>query len=190
MDMNGVPGAADPWPLPVSVAANRLADEAAWIFAGEVWGFEFDWTPSDRARNIAEYFMLTPMGAIQRGDERLVPEEAHTEGSSLLAWVSYRPSEADATLLASYGRSPWRSAQGMGKASYLKGYEGRRLAYEDSAREALRDLLRGMEPNKPRRVRGRIVFAGQPRLIVSGGNYVAQARFRIDETDLQSYEVY
>jgi hypothetical protein len=187
-DLNGIPASGDPWPLPLPVAAGRLVDEAAFVFSGQLWGFDFDWTPSDKARNVAEYFAIVPAGGIPHGDPRLLPEDTRVEGQSLLAYVSYRPTATEAGLLASYALSPWKSAQGQGSGSYLKGYAGRREAYGEAARAALRDLLRGLEPNKPRRVKGVIVFSGTPRIAVVDGDYRVYARFRIKVTEVQSWE--
>lgn len=189
-DLDGVPQSGDPWPLPLAVAAARLADEAAWIFAGQVWGFDFEWTPLDRTRHIEESFGMKPSGSIPKGDPRLAPEDSHVDGQRLVAYVSYNPTASESGLLASYGRSPWKSAQGTGSGDYLRGHLGRRLAYEDAARAAIRDLLRGLEPNKPRRVKGHIVFASTPRIAVADGAYKVEARFRIEVTEVQGYGVF
>ena len=189
-DLDGVPQSGDPWPLPLAVAASRLAEEAAWVFAGQVWGFEFEWTPLDRTRHIEESFSMKPSGSIPKGDPRLAPEDSRVEGQRLLAYVSYDPTSSEAGLIASYARSPWKSAQGTGMGDYLRGYQGRRLAYEDAARAAIRDLLRGLEPNKPRRVKGRIVFASTPRIAVADGTYKVEARFRIEVTEVLEYGLY
>lgn len=189
-DLDGVPQSGDPWPLPLAVAAGRLAEEAAWVFAGQVWGFDFEWTPLDRTRQIAESFSMKPSGSIPKGDPRLAPEDSHVDGQRLVAYVSYNPTSSEAGLIASYARSPWKSAQGTGFGDYLRGYQGRRLAYEDAARAAIRDLLRGLEPNKPRRVKGHIVFAAAPRIAVADGAYKVEARFRIEVTGVEDYGLY
>lgn len=189
-DLDGVPQSGDPWPLPLTVAAGRLAEEAAWVFAGQVWGFEFEWTPLDRTRHIEEAFGMKPSGSIPKGDPRLAPEDSHVDGRRLVAYVSYNPTASESGLLASYGRSPWKSAQGTGYGDYLLGYRGRRMAYEDAARAAIRELLRSLEPNKPRRVRGRIVFASTPRIAVADGVYRVEARFRIELTEVEEYGLY
>lgn len=189
-DLNGVPQGGDPWSLPLPVAAERLADEAAYVFAGQVWGFDFEWTPSDKARSIKESFVMKPSGSIPHADPRLVPGDSRVVGQTLRAYVSYSPSATELSMMDAYGRAPWKSAQGTGYGDWLKGLGGRKEAYEDAARDAIRNLLRGLEPNKPRRVRGRAAFDGTPRIAVVDGAYRVQARFRIDVTDVLAYGVY
>ncbi len=189
-DLGGIPASGDPYPLPLDLAARRLVDEAAWVYSGTVYGFSFDWTPSDKARAIEESFSLVARGSIERGDPRFVPEAARSEAGRLYSYVSYSPDAAQRSMLSAYSRSPWRSSQGIGHGEYFKGYAGRRAAYEDSARQAIRELLRGLEPNKPRRVKGCIVFSGTPRIGLVEGVYAVQARFRIEVTEVLDYEVF
>jgi hypothetical protein len=188
--LEGIPQTGEPWPLPLAVAAERLASEAAWVFAGEIWGFAFDWTPSDKARGLADSFRLEALGSIPKGDPRLHADPARVADGRLLAYVSWRPNETELGLVAASGRSPWQSVQGGGKGLYQRGEDGRREAFEEAAKAALRELLRGLEPNKPRRVRGRMVFASPPRIGLVDGAWLVQARYRVEVQEVQAYGVY
>jgi hypothetical protein len=190
MELADPPGLSASSPAVVDNAATRLVEEAAFVFSGQLWGFSFDWTPSDRARKIAESFDLLSARKIERGDPRLIPEASRVEEGRLLAYVSWRASPGELALLASYAREPWKNAQGLGRGDYGRGLEGRRLAYEEAARAAIRELLRSLEPNKPRRVRGRLVLSAVPRIAVVDGAYLVQARFRIEVTEIYRYEVF
>jgi hypothetical protein len=189
-DMAGVPAAGDPYPLPESVAASRLVDEAAYVFAGEVWGFSFEWTPSDKVRKVQESLSFEPERSIAHGDPAMRPEDTRRSGDRLSAYVSFSPGASALALMETYSRSPWRSAQGIGKGDYLKGEAGRRAAYADAARAALRSLMQSLEPNKPRLVRGRMVFAAVPLVGIVDGAYAVQARFRVNVTEVERYELY
>lgn len=175
---------------PFEAARALLISDAAYVFAGEIWGFSFEWTPSDSARNIAESFSLEPTGAMEEGDPLLHPEALRQEGDRVLAYVSCSPGAAELSRVKSYSRSPWKGAQGRGRAIWNESFEGRKSAYADAAKNALRELLRGLEPNKPRRVKGKIVFASPPRVWIAEGLYQVEARFKVEVTELLSYEVY
>lgn len=188
--LEGIPQTGDPWPLPLAVAAERLANEAAWVFAGEIWGFAFEWTPSDKARGLADSFRLEALGSIPKGDPRLHADPARMADGRLLAYVAWRPNETEQGLVAASGKSPWLSVQGSGKGLYQRGEEGRREAFDEAAKAALRELLRSLEPNKPRRVRGRMVFTSPPRVGLVDGAWFVQARYRVEVQEVQAYGVY
>lgn len=190
MDLFPVPQAGEPEPLPGDLVARRLVEEAAWIFSGMVEGFSFEWTPSDIARAVAERFVLSPFGAIPFGDPRLRPGPSRRESGRLLAWIEFAPDAADRAALAAHGADPWKPAQGRGGAGLERGYPGRRAAYEDAVREAIRGLLRSLEPNKPKIVRGRAVFQAAPLLAIVEGRYQASVRMRIEVTEILEYVNY
>ncbi len=197
-----VASAGEAWPVSSEEAARRLVDEAAWVFAGMVWGFSFEYVPLDRARGIEEGFVLEPLGSIPWGDPRLIPGKLEPAGSRLLpeasfgpstelrAYVEYRPEAEGARLMEAYGAEPWVRSQGLGRADILGGWKARRAAYEDALREAVREYLRSIEPNKPRRAAGRVVFERVPAITVREGAYLVQARSRIEVLELAPYVVY
>jgi hypothetical protein len=66
----------------------------------------------------------------------------------------------------------------------------RRAAIIDASREALRAYLRGMEFNKPREVRGSFAFTSQPRLVLTGGRWIASVRLRVGVDEIIPYGGY
>jgi hypothetical protein len=175
---------------PEATARAILLADAAYVFAGEIWGFSFDWTPQDNARNIAETFSLAPSGRIGPDDPLLAVGKGRSEGERLLAYVSYSPDSSQVLRSEARARAPWKSAQGMGKSAWKEDFASREAAYADAARAAIRELLRGEEANKPRRVKGNIAFASPPRIWIADGLYVVQARFKVEVVELSPYEVY
>jgi hypothetical protein len=92
--------------------------------------------------------------------------------------------------MESYMQDPWKGSQGVGKADMNLGVKGRRAAYEDALRLAVRAYLQGLEPNKPRLVRGRVVFERPPTMALMGGYYTAQVRARVMVLEIQRYTLY
>jgi hypothetical protein len=189
-DSEAVPQKGEPWPIDEATRLSRLRGEAAYVYAGMISGFEFEWSPSDRTRAIAESFTLTPKAPIATDDGRLAIGPSREANGDLYAYASYSLSATEGLSLESYGREPWRSAQGLGKVDFIRGVPGRRAAYEDAARDAVSNLLRSLSPNKPRRVRGRLVFAEAPRMTLQGGFYTVRLKARIEVTELLSYGAY
>jgi hypothetical protein len=196
IDLQPVAAPGEPWPVQPEEAARRLLEEASWVFGGMLWGFGFAYSPLDRGRGIGESFELEPLGRIAKGDPRLLPGPGRVDErpgfppEALRAYVEYRPDEAQAAALESYGREPWARAQGLGSADLKRGWPGRREAYEDSLREALRAYLRGLEPNKPRMSKGRVVFDRPPTIAIREGRYLVQSRARVEVLETLPYVVY
>jgi len=178
------------WPPDSATVKGRLLSEAAYVFGGMSGGFDFEWVPPDSARGIAERFVLKPRLVLDARDPRILPEAPRYSGTDLFAYVSYMPDENEKLDIAAYRLDPWRSANGVGLADFINGYPGRRMAYEDAARDAVRSLLQSLSVNKPRRVRGRIVFSAIPRIVLSNSFYRVYLKARIQISEVQNYELY
>jgi hypothetical protein len=189
-DLAPVPGVGDEWPVSDATARSRLLDEAAWAYSGLIWGFDFEYAPYDKARNIAERFVLTPLGSLKPDSLSFAAGSRKVASDQLWSFVEYKPPAALVELMESYMQDPWKGSQGVGKADMNLGVKGRRAAYEDALRLAVRAYLQGLEPNKPRLVRGRVVFERPPTMALMGGYYTAQVRARVMVLEIQRYTLY
>jgi hypothetical protein len=99
------------------------------------------------------------------------------------------PPDSDAMVV-----EPGAVPQESGSASFEESLPfqvlARRAAIIDASREALRAYLRGLEFNKPREVRGSFAFASQPRLVLTGGRWVATVRLRVGVDEITPYGGY
>jgi hypothetical protein len=194
-DFEPVAGLGEEWPVSPETARSRVLDEAAWVFGGMIWGFEYRYTPYDKARAIPERFELESLGSLKPELLSLAPGAARkgdrlSGAEEFRSFVEYRPSPALSSLMAGYAQEPWVSCQGIGRADMILGVKGRRAAYEDALREAIRAYLRSVEPNKPRLVRGRVAFERPPSLAIVNGSYTVQLRARAMVTETIPYKMY
>ena len=174
-------------------AAAAVLAEGLWLFYGMIHGFDFVYTPSDRARAIADLFKIQERETIPKTSQAFSVSAVNMDGRLLLAEVEYLVPIAQRAILYSWDSVSYRSAQGRGTSPAwerelpLTGDEAglpfqvkaRRAAIVDASREAIRDQLRGLEFNKPREVRGSFSFASQPRLVLSEGQWIATVRLRV-----------
>ena len=189
-DVEPVPAVGDVWPVTPELARSRILEEAAWVFGGIVWGFEFSYTPYDRTRAIAERFDITPITTLPADAPRLAPGARASTAQEYRSFAEFRPDTALITLMDGYQSGAWKNAQGIGRADMNLGVKGRREALKDSLRSALRSLLQGLEPNKPRLARGRVVFDTPPSLAIIGGYYTAHFRVRAIVIEVIPYTLY
>jgi len=192
--------------LPEGEAARALLEEARWVFGAMVWGFDYVYTPSDRARSIAEFFELKPRSELAWGSSGFRVLSTRLSGTVAYAAVEWNPGPSERAEYQSWRGA--RFASGQGRASIkggavpdpaLRAGDGgalpasvaqRRGAMAEAAKEALRAYLRGIEYNKPREVRGSFALAEQPRLVMRAGAWTASVRILISVDEVLSYGAY
>lgn len=192
--------------LPEGEAARALLEEARWVFGAMVWGFDYVYTPSDKARSIAEFFELKPRAELAWGSSGFRALSSRLAGTVVYATVEWNPGPGERAEYLSWRGA--RFASGQGRASMrlsaepepgLSAGDGgalplavaqRRGAMAEAAKEALRAYLRGIEYNKPREVRGSFAFAEQPRLVLRAGAWTAELRILISVDEVISYGAY
>ena len=189
-DLDLPPHEGEPYPLPDSVAAARVLEEAAWVFSGMIEGFSFDWTPENKGRQVKERFVLTPTATVMRGDPRLVPGPTKKSSARLGAWIDFVPDASDRLFLESTQSPQWKSAQGTGAASRSLGWAGRREAYAAAARAALESYERSVEAQRPDEITGRLVFSAAPLVGVEENAWVVRARVRIEILKTRRWSLY
>lgn len=200
-------GVTEPGYVPAltnQAATDAVRAEGLWLFSGMVHGFDYVYTPSDRARAIADLFEIQPRAAVAVDSLALRVDAVRLDGRVLLVDVEYLVPAVERATLASWASISYRSAQGRGGApAWDRGLSSetddsslpfqvlaRRSAIIDASREALREYLRGLEFNKPREVRGSFAFASQPRLVLSGGGWIATVRLRVGVEEIIPYGGY
>ena len=202
-DREPVPGTSEEWPVSPRLARARILDEAAWVYGGMIWGFEFTYTPFDKTRALSERFDLQPIQSLDPRELSLAAGsfapgarglDEGLQGALLSgdyrSFVEYRPEAALVSLMEAYSADPWKGAQGTGRADMILGVKGRRAAYIDGLRIAVRGLMQSREPNKPRLAKGRIVFDRPPTLTILAGSYTAGVKARAMVIEVLQYRVY
>ncbi len=200
--VSGFSGVIDPAyiaRIPDGEAALAVLAEARWVFSGMVWGFDYVYTPSDKARAIEELFEIRPRSTEAGVAMDLRPVSARLENTTLVALVAYRPNWIEQRQMASWKNSS-AAIQGSGTAlAFRNGAEGeqadaqviaRRDAVTDAAQEALRAYLRGVTHNKPREVRGSFALAAAPRLFIRAGSWKATVKIYARVEEIIAYGAY
>jgi len=183
------------YPLSVPAAGQRALEEAAIFFSAMIYGWSFHYDVGEKARKIEENIELEPRGEIREGDPRLSVTDVEVSGSRLKIWADYQLTDLQQLRIQTWRSGMIRSAQGVGYGpSSIDEYPGwlklKKTALEDSARAALRAMLRGSERNRPKEVKGFISLASFPRFYIDGGRWAASCRFRVQITEIIPFAAY
>ena len=195
------------YPLERETAYRRALEEAAMFFSAQIYGWSFYYDVGERARGIAEEFELTPLGEILWGDPGLKVTQARFENRDyrftshqladvLSVWMDYRPTEAQKRRLEMWKMGNKRTAQAIGYGPLGGPVENsdwlliKKSTLEDTARAAVRAMLQGSERNRPKEVSGFISLQTFPYYWIDAGRWAAQARFRVEITEIIPFAAY
>ena len=171
-------------------AAELLFLEARYVLGGLVYGYEYEYVPSDRTRGIAEQFTLALQAEIRRGDPRLEALDSYKKNKRVYTQFLYRLEPFQQQWLESWSSSSLPRVGGSGEVPWWDGHEAKLQAIEAAVKSAIRGHLRSRTRNKPRRSRGSVILTEEPRIYVDAGQYRAEVSIRIRVDEIDAYEVY
>jgi len=185
----------DEYPLDGPTAGRRALEEAALFYSAMIYGWSFHYDVGEKARQIEEGFELEPVAVIEYGDPSLKVTDTEIKDMRLRVWTDYHLSDAQQRRIQVWRTGMIRNAQGIGYGpSKMEVYPGwiavKKAALEDSARVALRALLRGSERNRPKEVTGFISLASFPRYYMESGRWAVFARFRVQIKEIIPFAAY
>jgi len=183
------------YPLDIPTAGRRALEETALFYSAMIYGWSFHYDVGEKARQIEEKLELEPVGIIEYGDPSLKVTDTKINDTQLRVWTDYHLSDAQQRRMQVWRAGMTRNAQSIGYGqSSMDEYPGwlavKKAALEDSARTALRALLRGIERNRPKEVNGFISLVSFPRYFIESGRWVVSARFRVQIKEIVPFAVY
>jgi hypothetical protein len=196
------------YPLDGALAQTIALQNAAALFGAMIYGWDFEYSPGDKARGTTEYIILTPGGRVDAGDKSLSPAETAVKNGIYTLTAAYEMSgaqerrvvarkkvsiQADALSGGSFPRTV--NAKGRapldGPCFVTDAGVTTSPVLEDAAKNAVRGILRASERNKPRLVRGSLSLdGGFPLFTISQGSWTCAAAFLVIVTELLTYSVY
>jgi hypothetical protein len=173
-------------PLDADTARRRVLEEAAFLFAGMIYGWSFDYDIGEVVRNSAEKIDLHPLGTILFGDAGLYVTDAYVQHRRLYIWADYRLSSEQSRRFQYWKSGTVMSIQANGHSQLTS----KQTALEDAARAGIRAVLRDKERNRPKEVHGYISLATFPHYRIDSGEWFVSARFRMEITDVIPFGAY
>jgi hypothetical protein len=186
----------EPTPLDASTARKAALEEAAMLYSAMIYGWSFNYEIGEKARGIGEEFELTPLGSIPFGDPGLRATEAEIREMRLYLWTDYRMTEFQRRRIRMWRAGRVLNVQALGKGPLGGPVETedwltiKKTALEDAARAGIRNMLRGMERNRPKEARGYIALAEFPVYWIDSGYWTVSARFRVELSEIQPFAVH
>lgn len=174
----------------VDDTAQALLNEARYVFSGMIYGFSFVYTPSDRARQIAEVFRFEPVAEIPWSSPGLRVISTRREEYRTYGRFRYYVNRDQEARLAAWSSAALPRSAAEASASITGGRSAKYDAIESAAKEAVRAYLRTRVYNKPREIRGSLTFIDPPSTRLDAGSYVATVRVAMRIDTIRDYEHY
>jgi hypothetical protein len=184
------------YPLDANTASRRALEEAALFYSAMIYGWSFHYDIGERARKIEEEFELKPVAVIPFGDPGLRATDVQIKEMRVRLWTDYRLTDAQQRRLQVWRSDTVRNAQAVGygplggPAVFSDWLTIKKAALEDAARAAVRAMLRGSERNRPKEASGFISLASFPNYYMDFGRWAANARFRVQITEIIPFAAY
>ena len=179
-----------PYPIPLDVAEKDLLEVGRTLISGMVFGWDFSYTPSDKARRVEESFVLTPAAMVAWGTGRLHVTETEVTDARLWARISYTLDEQESRRRAAWDSTTAALSTGRGTADLQLGAAARTKALESAIRDAIRRSLDTRYVNKPREITGEVVLWTDPVMLVRSGTYTTTATVKLLVRELIPYRIF
>jgi hypothetical protein len=178
------------FPMSRQTISRRLLEEARLYLSAMIYGFRFSYTPSDRIRGVEDRFELQPVAEITWGDPRLRILEMETRGEKVWAKIHYGLAAYQTARRTSWSSNTLPSTTGIGRGTLLEGVEGKKLSFQESIKQAIREYARKRVFNKPREITGEVLLWDEPAVRIGSGSYISSVKIKLFIREIIPYAVY
>lgn len=169
---------------------KSIRETAPFIITGMVYGWQFEYVPSDKARGVEESLEITEIvdsSNIQKGITYVSP---WIQNNRLNCWVEFK---RDDFMIQNYNL--WSSIEnpvihGRGYGNLSDGFDGIKAAAYDALKDAVRNHYRALIKNKPKAIRGSVLIRDIPTIGIDSGRYVFNLDFFLEYGKIIEYTVY
>jgi len=168
---------------------NAIHKILPFILEGSLYGWNFDYTPSDKTRDVLEYFELSSIQEVLISDPQIVYDSPLITdfGNNFSCWITYSFTKHQ-TELQQYRKSiNFPKISGKGSAPIQDETEGIKKAFTNAAKNAIREYYRTVIKNKPKEITGTVYLIGEPRYYIDAGNYIADLDFYLEKDTILQY---
>ncbi len=166
---------------------RRLKELAPYLITGMVYGWNYSYTPSDRLRGVSEYFESTEIYPLGDAVRNIVYKTPWIENNRLYSWVEFTRSEPMIKYLDYWKSIVHPRIHGTGNGKVMDGFDGVQSACREAVKNAVREYYRQVIKDKPKKITGKVLISGVPRLGMDSGRYVVELDFFLETGTIIKY---
>ncbi len=185
---NADPATDELWPY--RYAINQIKKISPYMISGMLYGWSFEYTPSDKVRGVKEYFDFELIEPFDRQFNRITMHYPYVDGSDLVAWAWCDRNSYQKDLYDHWVSLDNPKITGRGSASITKGFEGIKEACGIAIKNAVRDYYRQTIKDKPKEISGKVLLIKEPRIYIKNGEYSVELDFFMENDRIILYTFY
>lgn len=169
-------------------AIRQMKAITPFLLNGMVYGWEFDYTPSDKLRGVPEYFEAKEIRSFEAESKKIFYEQPWFDQSKVHCWANF---ERDEGMVQSWNQ--WADVKnprimGIGGGKVSKGFDGIQEAAQNALKDAVRNYYRKILKNKPKQITGRVLINKIPAILINSGEYQLQLDFFLETGIIKEYQ--
>lgn len=161
---------------------ERIKEISPFLINGMVYGWNFSYTPSDKLRNVEEYFEITPIASIDSNKSKITYKNPWIQDNLVHIWAEYERTADEIWSYRTWNSINIKKTQGTGKGAVSKGFAGIEEAAKNCMKDGVRNFYRPIIKNKPKEITGKIIISRSPNIGITEGMYSVKLDFFL-ETD-------
>lgn len=172
---------------PYDQAKTHLKSLSEFLLCGMTYGWKFSYTPSDKLRNVSEYFECEPLHSFENDRQNIEYDEIFMREDKIFCWVNFERTKQMMYYYNQFSSIKNPRVIGSGKAKLSKGFEGLQEAAFNSIKDGVREYYRKIIKNKPKEITGTILIRKVPAIYIDSGNYVVELDFFLQTSKIKEY---
>lgn len=168
-------------------AKEHLTSVSGLLLDGMVYGWNFVYTPSDKLRNVPEYFECTEIKSFKENEKDIIYEAPLFREDKIFFWVNFKRSDEMIRYYRLFHSVTTPEVIGHGKGKVSKGFPGLEEAAKNAVKNGVREYYRKIVKNKPKEISGSILIKDVPAIYIDSGNYVVELDFFLKTSRIKEY---
>jgi len=173
-------------------AIRQLKKIAPYVFEGMIFGYNFDYTPYDKTRNVSEFFEVQfnnkDFIANSEIGKNIKFTDPKIEDNILHCWAEIQLTEDLNNRIIRNQSVIVKKIHGIGNGKLKDQEQGIYQAFENAIKDAVRNYARSITKNKPSEITGKVYISKEPRIYIKHGQYYADIEFYLEDLKIYAYE--
>lgn len=169
---------------------KSIREVGPFLITGMVYGWNFVYTPSDKARGVEEFFEVTEVQSLNPYKDLINYAYPWIQNNRLNCWCEYTRDDFQVQNYKLWSSIQNPTIHGRGYGDLAKGFDGLKDAANDALKNAVREYFRIKYKNKPKEIRGAVLIREIPVIGIDAGRYVINLDFFLECGKIVEYKVY